>query len=450
MMNIRLHSYLAMPFAALVLVAVSAGNAHSEEYTCPYLKDKQRQMLYEMSQGKDGWFFRDNTDFKEDFSLSNEAAHNLSRMAEAFKQRGTTMVMIPLPVRGMVAHDFLSEEDDLQKSFDSKKALDAYSSYINDLKKTGMQVVNLAENKDIWQPEYFFERDIHWTPEGSRLTAEQVGKLVKSLPEYKKLTPAAYETKRVGDTEMKGKVLVELMRLCTSKVPAEKIPVYETRLKATGADALFGSSDDPSALIGTSFSDIDFLNFEGFLSQNTGLAIANYSIGAGELFVAMVSYTSSPKFATTHPPFLFWETPGHYNINVDSEKFFRQIIPAVKGECSEKEAVASGEFEVVDGKGGELLQIPEDLNATGSDYYLFINSSNIEFVKFSLEMEYNDGDGEWFTVDHSERFKNSGRYFVELWDDIPSALTSVKLKDSDKINAKLDVRLCKTQHPAKS
>lgn len=438
-----------VPVILLLAVFTFPAFARGEEYRCPFLKDQKHQTLYKMSQGEDGWFFRNSTDFKENFSLSDETSRYLARLVRAFKARGTALVMIPLPVRGMVERDALSDREAAQKNFDPERAQETFTRYIQDLRKTGTYAVDLTDSEESLNPEYFFKRDIHWTPEGARVTAEKAGAFVKATPEYRNVTPVRYETKNIGTKDMKGKIFLELLRLCSSKIPAENIPVYETRLQATGADALFGTSDDPSVLIGTSFSEMEILNFEGFLSQSTGLTIANYAIAAGELFKAMLSYVSSPNFADGHPPFLFWETPGHYNINLDSAKFFRQIIPAIEGECSAKEAVASGQFDVVDGKGGELLRIPNAADVSGSDYYLFITTNNIGFVKFSLEMEYSDGDGEWFTVDQSSNYKNHGRYFVELWDDISSSLTSVRLQDTDKQNAKLDIRLCKARRPDK-
>lgn len=447
-MNFRRYSFLALclfPFAgASLLPSAALGN---EAYQCP-LKDKKYQMVYALSQGKDGWFFRNTTDFKQDFGLSSETAHYLSRLTEAFKAKGTTMVMIPLPVRAMVAHDYLDKTDSLQHSFDQTIAMDSFTGYIADLRKTGLQVINVEDSKEGVDSGFFFKRDVHWTPLGSQLAAEKAGALVKALPEYKKLTPGTYETEKTGSIQITGKIFMDLVRFCTTKIPAERLPVYETRLKATGADALFSSSGIPSVLIGTSFSEMDILNFEGFLSQYTGLTIANYAIPAGELFVSMVSYTSSPNLAENAPPFLFWETPGHYNINVDSAKFLRQIIPAVRGECSEKEALAINHFKVVGGAGGELLKIPEKLNVSGSDYYLFIKTENKAFTKFSLEMEYDDGDGEWFTINRSSPYINHGRYFIELWDDIPSKLTSVQLKDANKADATLEVRLCHSKPAA--
>lgn len=447
MMTLSRLKTLALSVSSLagMLLLPPAALAANALYQCPYIDSEKHQLLYEMSQGKDGWFFRENTDFKEDFFLSDETARYLSRMKEALAARGTSLVFVPLPVRAMVADTYLLDSEEVQKNFDTKRAHRAYAQYVADLRqKAGLTVVDVLESDKKLAADYFFKRDIHWTTEGARFTAEKIGEAIKTLPDYKKITPSTYETTAQGAKDMKGKIFLELLRLCTSQIPAEKVPVFETRLKATGADALFGSDQASSALIGTSFSEMDILNFDGFLSQYTGLPIANYAIGAGELFIAMISYVNSPGFKDNPPPFLFWETPGHYNINLNSASFFRQIIPAVKGDCSKENTVAKNSFEVKDGKGGELLRIPADGKVYGSNYYLTLSSDNIGLINYTLELEYENGDGEWFTIDHSSRYKTHGRNFVELWDDIDSPLTSVRVQDMEKINATIDVTLCKS------
>ncbi len=447
MMTLSRLKTLAFSFssAAGMLLLPPAAQAADALYQCPYLDSEKHQLLYDMSQGKDGWFFRENTDFKEDFFLSDETAHYLTRMKDALAVRGTSLVFVPLPVRAMVADTYLLDSEDVQKNFDTKRAHRAYTQYIADLRqKTGLTVVDVLDSDTKLNSDYFFKRDIHWTTEGARFTAEKIGEAIKALPAYKNITPSTYETTAQGAKDMKGKIFLELLRLCTSQIPAEKVPVFETRLKATGADALFGSDQTSSALIGTSFSEMDILNFDGFLSEYTGLPIANYAIGAGELFIAMISYVNSPGFKDNPPPFMFWETPGHYNINLNSASYFRQIIPAIKGECSKENTVAKRKFEIKDGKGGELLSIPADAKVHGSNYYLALSSNNVGLINYTLELEYENGDGEWFTIDHTSRYKTYGRNFVELWDDIDSPLTSVRLQDAGKINATIDITLCKS------
>ena len=59
--------------------------------------------------------------------------------------------------------------------------------------------------------------------------------------------------------------------------------------------------------------------------------------------------------------------------------------------------------------------------------WLTFHSDNRGLANFTIEMEYADGDGEWFVVDRRENYNNAGRFFVELSDEITSELTQVKL-----------------------
>ncbi len=418
-------------------------------FQCPDLGNKEKQTIGAMTQGEDGWFFRVAGDLKQHYRLMPEAASYLSRMAEAFRQRGTEVVFISVPPRGIAAQAFLHMDDPDQKRFHVTKATESYSSMLNTMRETGLIVPDLTEESVIPEGEkeiFFFRRDLHWTPFGARRAAQAVAEEIKKLPAYKKLSPATFETKEVGTKEMKETMALELQRLCTSEVPGEPFPLFETRrAAATGEDALFGDAGggDPAVLVGSSFSALSWFNFDGFLSEYTGLEVANFALSAGLLFNAIVSWTSSPQFQDTHPPFVFWEAPGIYDLNNDTTKYYRQLIPAIYGECKPEDALASGMLEIKGGKGGLLLEVTEDKEVSGNDYYLFLETANRGLASFTLQLDYADGDGEWFIVDRSQHFDNAGRFFIELSGEIEGLLSSVSVDGLPNINATLNARVCR-------
>ena len=267
---------------------------------------------------------------------------------------------------------------------------------------------------------------------------------LKANEVFKAQKPKSFETKEIAKGEMKHTMSMEIQRLCQGEVPAEPFPLFETTSKADDADALFGDEEgaSPSILIGSSFSANKQFNFEGFLMQYTGLDIANYAVSGGMLFNALVSLSNNPAFETMKPPFMFWEAPSIYDFNSDSATAFRQVIPGVYGACKDEQAVARGTLSIAAGKGGVLLQVPAQKKAHGTGYYLVIDSSSRALTKFTIEMDYDDDDGEWFIIDRTQFFDNTGRFFLELSDEIDSNLVTVNVNDAGNTTGTLTAKLC--------
>ncbi len=418
-------------------------------FSCPRLSDKSKMTLDEMTQGLDGWFFRLTSDRKQEFRLMNEAASYLERFVQVMNARGTHVVFMSIPPRGVVGRAWLDTSNPDQKAYMPDEAAASYEAMLVALRKTGLIVPDMlalfmkdAPSEGVG---YFFKRDHHWTSLGAQKAAEALAAALKDNPTYKQQTPAKFVTKQTSIGQRKHTMAMELQRLCDGDIPAEELPVFKTTMEATGADALFGDAvgGAPSALVGSSYSADEDFNFDGFIMQNTGLNIANYSISAGMLFNSLTSLTSDPQFETMKPPFLIWEAPSIYDLNTDSAPAFRQIIPGVYGKCKGDDVIATGAMDVVMGKGGVLLHVPVDKKVHGTGYYLVLDSSSRGFAKFTLQLDYDDGDGEWFTVDRSQYFNNNGRFFVELSDEIDSNLIQISLDGLDNVNTKLGATLCR-------
>ncbi len=436
---------LAILCSLLTLVLLT-DTASAASFRCPYLADKTKQTISEMTQGKDGWFFRIQGDLEEEFLMTSETAQYFTRLVDALDARDTTLIFITIPPRGMVAYDFLDRSIDVQADFDKTKAETSFNDLVVALQGTGLIAPNITSQSDLGA-DFFFHRDIHWTPEGARIAAKTLASILKDNTHFQSMTPAAFETVEASRQTIKERMGLELQRLCTSDIPPEPYVQYETRRKDTkDASALFGDAEESEAsvLVGSSFSALEWFNFDGFISEYTGLDIANHALAAGHLFNAIVSYTSSPQFVGARPPFMIWEAPAIYDLNNDTAKFFRQVIPAIHGPCGPSKALAKGSLTVKNGKGGLLMTLDPAKKISGNGYFLFIESSNKGLAEMTLDLEYDDEDGEWFTIDRSEHFKNYGRFFIELSDDIESALSTVQVDGLSNVNATLTAYLCQT------
>jgi alginate biosynthesis protein AlgX len=423
-------------------------------FTCPDLTNTDKQTISEMVQGYDGWFFRLQGDLREDFQLFEEASNYITRLVNIFKQRGTTMVFLSVPSKGIVAHEHLDMSAEKLRSYQLEAAKESYGQFVTQMAKTGLLIPNIQQALEGQKDKigsFFFKRDHHWTSDGARMGAQAIGEMIRNAPEYKNLKPATYVSKQSGTQMMKHKMALELQRLCQTEMPPEEYPRYNTSMEqaadASGEDALFGDvggGGDPVALVGSSFSAEEEFNFDGFLSEYTGLPIANHAISGGLLFNAIISYTSSPQFEQEQPPFIIWEAPAIYNLNENASTAFRQIIPALYGECQGNDVVAETTQEIKAGViEGNLFSFSSDQSIKGQNYYLFISSPNRSFSSFTLNAEYDDGDGEWFSVDREEFFDNSGRFFIELSDEIESNLASLSIERASNVNTTIAAKLCR-------
>jgi hypothetical protein len=96
--------------AALLFCNIFTAGAQADElkYNCPDLAAKAELTNFGQSayQGKDGWFFRSN-DFNHLYPLPAKNAAMLKKLNSLLELKGTKLVMIPLPSRGVMAKKFL-------------------------------------------------------------------------------------------------------------------------------------------------------------------------------------------------------------------------------------------------------------------------------------------------------------------------------------------------------
>ena len=99
---------------------------------------------------------------------------------------------------------------------------------------------------------------------------------------------------------------------------------------------LFGETPSGGrvALAGTSFSDIEAINFGGFVSEYSGLDVTNLAISGGNQFVSIQSYLTSKQFADDPPDFLVWENPIYNNIGEFGDAPLLELIAAASTACS--------------------------------------------------------------------------------------------------------------------
>jgi len=156
--------------------------------------------------------------------------------------------------------------------------------------------------------ETYLKTDTHWSPQGARIAAVAVAQALNVTSD------GGFRTTVSEPVPFNGDLLAFIetgpFRSFTGPLP-EQIRPYTT-FSTAGADTLFGPSDAPIALIGTSFSARAEFNFAGFLSQETGLGLISYATEGEGPFLPMQRFLRALPELDSLPEIAIWEIPERY------------------------------------------------------------------------------------------------------------------------------------------
>lgn len=263
--------------------------------------------------GCEGWLF-----LTDEMRINRHAQDNASTKAAVVRdvqqrlaKQGISLLVAVVPDKSRIASSQLC---DLRRP---AQLQDRVVAWVDELKKQGVDAVDLAPALQPLGAEAFLRTDTHWSEAGASAAAKAVAQQVKAMGIT--ATPSkAYEV-TVQSPERRPGDLVRLAGLewlpLTSQPAPENVATSQINAKAdetsAGADDLddlFGDSNLPNvALIGTSFSRNS--NFGGFLEQALGASIGNFAKDGGEFSGGANTYFNNPAFAQTPPKLVIWEIP---------------------------------------------------------------------------------------------------------------------------------------------
>jgi alginate biosynthesis protein AlgX len=379
-----------------------------------------------------------------------------ARLVAAFASQGTELAMVLLPTRGLMHRDKI--RPDLTQGFDYQQASRSLSAYLNQLRDAGAivpDIMQLVERPPT--EEYFFRRDHHWTSTGARATARLVADQLLQHPLHAELTSKAYRT-QAGATQYKdGTMNLALASLCGNHYGFQYVPGFQTVPEINDVSALFDEEPIPEViLVGTSNSasrDVENkqFNFDGFLKEYLSVDLLNFAMpGAGE-YGSMTEYLHSDSYSAASPPkLIIWELPANYRL--EKPLMYRQLIPAIDGQCSDENTLLSNRLEAPGLEINERVELLSNtgdgrLDLAGHDGYLDIRAGNGNLKHFYLIVYYDNGtrDKVWI---RREAIVSGGQYYLEL-SKAPefrdANLLSVFLEPSEalKTPTSLEVRLCR-------
>lgn len=361
-------------------------------------------------EGKENWLFRSHLDFLVPAEPRVDGAYKeLKRFSDTLKSKGTTLVVVFVPTRGMLHSEYLPEPS--RSQYPVELARNNYRAIINKMKNEGIITVDLSKLFDQPHKDFFFKRDHHWTPYGARLTAELAAEEIKKLADYKNIQKIEYKTYPSGIVRRAGTHQLALKDVCGFDLSNQVVEQFVTEPLNSDTN-LFEESIPEISLAGTSNST-SLYNFTGFLQQSLGVDINNKSLAGGAMAGALLQYLPSDDFQNSPPKILIWELPGQYSF--DNDLLYRQLIPLSDNGCKNKTALLANESTL----NGEIHEVlfnidPEKLHISGNNYVIDLQFSDPAIKEIDATVWYLTHRKDRIKTAVPPRVNNNGRFVFEL------------------------------------
>lgn len=415
-----------------------------------YKKIKQEPYTY-LVPGGEGWIFRTQNDMQSNFMPPKQSLRWYKEVSDALKAKGTDLVLLLIPTRGMAAAQYVPADLPPGVTFDLKKAQAGYLNAADAFRKIGIPVA--AYDLNTLKPEYFQKTDHHWSVAGARAGAELVADVVKKLPSYAQVEKRPFETKEEGTYEYDpsfNRVLSELCNVTLPKITDRKMTTAP-KDAAQGAADLFGEQKEPQiALVGTSNSKASelFPNFDGALKELLSADVHNAAITGGGMDDSIQSYMTSGAFARQKPKIIIWEVPAYY-LDSDFREMFEQLLPGIAGDCADAAALKSDPV-TIDGEDVKIMGGISGIKpAAGEKSWLVFDFSDAPKKHFEVALRNAGGvDIDKFKFKRSKRYPKDGRFYLALDPEKQAQIDSVSVLAPDKVlKQKLTVqtRLCRAR-----
>ncbi|WP_068115976.1 alginate O-acetyltransferase AlgX-related protein [Tropicimonas marinistellae] len=396
-------------------------------------------------EGKDGVFYRVYADIRMHHPFSDKTVELLSQLSRTLAEQGTTLVFLPIPTKSQAMPNRLP---DVARHYGYKKDVSAavYQDIVDRLRAAG--VVTIHGQNAMLAAEHgkmpYFQADFHWSSEGARLAAVEVAKEIGKLPHLADLEVSEFETVETGTQVAFSGLRQLIQRNCLTKIPEPVTTTWKTQkveldlgLGGDGGDLdLFG--DDESrvqiAVVGTSFSDMELSNFDGWLSQYTGLDVVNHAITGGNQYGSILSYLTSEDFHLDRPHFLIWENPIYNNLLQYGDQPLLELIAAAGQSC----ALPLDARHVA----------PNRLEATFADFGL--TSGDVLLADAGAEgpaaaefhFSFEDGSERMQLLERGERLRHTGRFHMPVNAYDTDSLTAVSVVFDRPVSDGASLVLC--------
>ncbi len=401
-----------------------------------YTSGKLKALQY-LTEGKNGWLFRSHDDFLNNFD-ERASYSGLRSLTQYLSSKGTRLLLLYLPTRGLMNPDFAPPD-----RFNYQAARASYLAKITKLRSLGILVPDMELLLSRYQnTDFYFKRDIHWTPNGARLAAHLVADTIQKAGIH--LLQATQNTVNnpIGPYAIHGFMHQATQQLCGGRYVYQFVEGYEydnvdkADSNDTHDNLLSEESDSDTVLLGTSFSAVEPLNFIGFLQEYSGTTIDNYSIPSGRDLGAWLKYIASGDFAAHPPKIIIWEVPGYYLL--DDPMLFAQLMPSIQGGCAERNPLVDKETNLAQNNANNnaLFFTDKILDIPLSELVMDLDFTDKEINEIKINIWYKNGKVKKGKIRKPSRAETGGRFIFSLFGDMLEVNSGVMSVQLTKIEGK--------------
>jgi alginate O-acetyltransferase complex protein AlgJ len=296
--------------------------------------------------GREDWLYSD-----EEFKPVANAQGNIQDNWELIQgvrhylaERDVQLLLAIVPAKARLYPEYIGDTPPASLHSDLYQRFQARARQAKLLAPDLLQPLQQAKQ----QGAVFLRGDTHWTPRGAEAVAQQLSRSIRRAAPLQG-EPQAFVTETVASKAYTGDLtrFLPLDPLFAELLPEpDRLQPRQTRpaepMTAAGDDALFGDSQVPVALVGTSYSANPNWNFAGALRQALGSDLLNYAEDGRGPILPMLKYLQSEELENAAPQWVIWEFPERYlPMANDLSSFDSAWIGQLKQSAPRGERVAS-------------------------------------------------------------------------------------------------------------
>lgn len=411
-------------------LCVTAGTALASVHGCRGIEGSH---AWSSIEGREGVFFRVDPDLHSYHPMTDTTIDLLSRLSRALKARGTTLVLAPVPTKALAMPQYLDVDTELF-GYDTGIATTVHLDAISRLRDAGIATADAHRALVRSDKLPFFKTDYRLTAQGARIMAAAISAEIRNSDGYDQLARHSFTTTRSGQAEIPSAMRLALQQHCAATVPKAVTDTFETQGETRAAQGDSGVI----ALVGTEYSDLPQANFAGFLAEETGLDVIQYSLPGGGAFGAISTYLTSEEFRGERPDMLVWEFPIHDNPGGNGLQPLQELIAAARDDCA-------GAIDLVVAEPDTAPRVAtadlRNLGATaGQSLRLETGGSAARTARFAFARD--DGIVRTTIIARHPQQLPTGRFFVPLSGLWPDGVSEVEITLDAAFGAAPALSLC--------
>lgn len=277
-------------------------------------------------EGFDGMFFRIDPDLLMDTRLSDATIDKLGDLSRALASRGTTLIYVPVPTKGMVHFDKLGDQA-VRYGYDARLARALYLDTVARLRAEGLATTDAvaALSAGSMEEPLFFGTDPRMTNEGLRLLARAAAR--EAGDDFR--GTESFATAQGDEVVLDSLDRFFLQLSCQAELPEVRSTTFTTQPTGTG---LPDKESGDMIVVGSTITGGPDRNFNGFLEEALGRRVTQDVI-AGNAHDAMASYLTSDSYTLEAPDLIVWLAPIWENPMHFGDRPFRELVAAAAGDC---------------------------------------------------------------------------------------------------------------------